>query len=570
MPEKKAAIRRPNASSPAANANGRARTGGGGGGGAKVGTVAQANAAKKKSGSGLRGFKSKEQFYRFYKMPIPKDSPAFKKAAQVRAKRLSDAKWLEAQAKLPPWYRACKVILRVTVMSIILSIVFQTLIRENKTLATIVSGQGSISGTMDSLMNAMTGVDELDTSNEMTWIHFQKAYKLHFQRTAPDTLEQWLNFAKSNKCEPFKQYKAIERDLYPFRKKLMRKKAQGNTQPLLDWDTILTIAAEYAAGAYMAVEIKDHTITIVHKDLSKWFEQHPTSDGSGWHGWKEEWKLHHNLEWLLEPVRAHTPPIQTRFVVNLHNIPKSPKDAAVPIFSMHHEHHHTDNDPQHPGNATLEIANKNRNGILDPRDDTTRDLLIPHLYTSGGMMGRGMTSSPGIGGFWFWPFYSSGPPLKSRQNMIAWRGATTGNYNPTHNPNTTNLVTNPQQLFFVGPRFDMMRKWGGTDVHPMTQFTTVQVDFAFTELTIANNEAHDEQTQQIMYQQARENFRFAKSLSFGQLQKYKYLLDVDGNGMFLCVYSIVWLEYKIVLFCCHYHFLTPHFDLNWFSFCIFL
>jgi hypothetical protein len=319
-------------------------------------------------------------------------------------------------------------------------------------------------------------------------------------------------------CEPFKMYNAIERDLAPFRRQ--------NANQKLKWKQFQHVATNYTAGAYLLVEIKDRKITIIDKQLEEWFHQNPSSDGRGWRGFMEELKLQWNLEWLLDPILYHEPPITTRFVINLHHEPKLPPNAPVPIFSFHHLAHHTDKDERHPGNLSLQIANKNRNGIIDPRDDTTRDLLMPHLYVAGGRLGAaGMTSSPAIGGFWFWPFYRRGKAWNKRRNTIVWRGSTLGNYEK----NATG------EKFFTGPRFTMMKLWAGQQVHPLDEKTPVNIDFAFTRFIIQGDEYMDANQKEAIRIAAKKEYRFARPLSYGRLQRYKYLLDVDGNGKRLYV-----------------------------------
>ena len=474
---------------------------------------------------------------------LKKNSPALKAARINRQKRLNAAKLLAAQAAIPVHFRALMVIFRVIIMSLVLFVMFRVMLKEKQLLAVknaIMLKGGS--GTMrDSLM---------------TWRSFQRAYETRYRRMPMDSFQAWLDFAQNEACEPFKMYNAIDRDLAPFRRRLQ------NNSTRFQWNKLESIATGYAKGAYLLVEIKDHTLTVLERDLSEWYDQHPTIPSaplsgtvSGTFGslrnlWRsyrifvETQKLLYNLQWLMDPVVRHKKPnpIHTRFVVNLHPTPKLPSlEAQVPIFSSHHEHHHTDADPTHPGSLALEIANKNRNGVIDPRDETTRDLLLPHLSVAGGRMGAaGMTSSPSIGGFWFWPFFREGKPWEKRKKTIVWRGSTLGNYRP-HNTirnDTVGSLESELDNFFVGPRFDMMKRWGGKEVHPIADDVDVNVDFAFTRLIVQGQEHMDPKTVQEIQTRAKNEYRFVnKRMSFGTMQKYQYLLDVDSNGKLSLIIS---------------------------------
>lgn len=478
---------------------------------------------------------------------LKKNSPALKAARITRQKRLNAAKFLAAQAAIPVQWRALMVIFRVIIMALVLFVMFRVMLKEKQLLAVknaIMLKGGS--GTMrDSLM---------------TWHSFQRAYETRYRRAPVEDFHAWLDFAQTEACEPFKLYNAIDRDLAPFRRQL-----KSNTTRF-HWDQLEAIATGYAKGAYLLVEIKDHSLIVLEQDLSEWYDQHPTIPSAPIDGTRrtfgtlrnwyrsyrvfiETRKLLYNLQWLMDPVIRHKKPnpIHTRFVVNLHATPKSPAtEAQVPIFSSHHEHHHTDADPTHPGSLALEIANKNRNGVVDPRDETTRDLLLPHLSVAGGRMGAaGMTSSPSIGGFWFWPFFREGKPWEKRQKAIVWRGSTLGNYR-THSTihNDTVGATNALEEFFVGPRFDMMKRWGGTGVHPIADNVDVNVDFAFTKLIVQGQEHMNVKTVEAIQTKAKNEYRFVnKRMSFGTMQKYQYLMDVDSNGTsvkFFCALTHVW------------------------------
>ncbi|CAB9520792.1 KDEL motif-containing protein 1 [Seminavis robusta] len=446
-----------------------------------------------------------------------KKSPAFKQARATRMRRLGAAKWAAAQAQIPVQWRALMVIFRVMIMSLVLFVMFRIMLKEKQLLA---------------IKSFLTRQQHSLATTKMSWKSFQHAYETRFRRPTPSSLQPWLNFAQENACEPFKMYTAIERDLLPFRK-IMNGGLEVHHPPhappeLLHWDKLQDIATNYTKGAFLLVQIRDHTLTILDSQLTEWFQQHPTVHSEkSLRGWWERQKLEWNLQWLMDPVIQHKPPIHTRFVINLHHRPRSPPDAVVPIFSSHSESYHTDADPTHPGDLSLEISNKNRNGVIDTRDPTTRDLLIPHLYVAGGRVGAaGMTSSPAVGGFWFWPFFRDGKPWEERKNVIAWRGSTLGNYDSTVEWGNHSQAHD----FFSGPRFSVMQQWGGTDIHPIQAESNVQVDFAFTKLLLQGEEHMHKTQEQTIKDAVQKEFRFAHRLSFRQLQKYKYLLDVDGNA----------------------------------------
>lgn len=477
--------------------------------------------ARRKPAAPLTGEQRQQQVNAYYDL---KKSPALKMARRNRMKRLGAAKWAAAQAQIPVQWRALIVIFRVLLMSLVLFIMFRVMLKEKQLLR---------------LKYMVTRQQHTLMQKKMSWKSFQRAYDTRFRRPAPDGYEKWLEYAQEQDCEPFLLYTAIERDLAPFRRSLTRKaEAQGLEDApklLLHWNELEETAINYAKGAYMLVEIRNNRLNIVQEDLTDWFDQHPILHNAyAWRKSLETHKLHWNLNWLLDAVVQHKPAITTRFVINLHHRPKSPKDAAVPIFSSHHEVHHTDNDEEHPGEMSLEIANKNRNGIIDPRDDTTRDLLLPHLYVAGGRMGAaGMTSSPAVGGFWFWPFFRQGKPWEQRKKAIVWRGSTLGNYQKYANSTADNNNSNNNNVaatFFDGPRFNMMKKWGSRTVQPIHPHVPVDVDFAFTKLVIPGEKQMSTKQKKAIRAAAEQQFRFAGRLSYRQMQKFQYLIDVDSNG----------------------------------------
>ena len=134
------------------------------------------------------------------------------------------------------------------------------------------------------------------------------------------------------------------------------------------------------------------------------------------------------------------------------------------------------------------------NTPIPPRNDNiTRDVHIPYVFT----MDRRNT-------LWFWPFVGPGKEFKKRKDTITWRGTTTG-------------------LWEKGHRFQMLEKYGGSGVHPLSERTpSVKVDFAFTNLW-SDDGANSKKLNTTRY-------RLGERMSYADMQEYKYVLDVDGAG----------------------------------------
>ena len=79
----------------------------------------------------------------------------------------------------------------------------------------------------------------------------------------------------------------------------------------------------------------------------------------------------------------------------------------------------------------------------------------------------------------------------------------------------------------------MMKQWGGDKkVHPIAQHVPVDVDFAFTKLLVQGETQLPPEQKKAIKAAAEQQFRFASRLSFRQMQKFQYLIDVDSNGTF--------------------------------------
>jgi len=239
----------------------------------------------------------------------------------------------------------------------------------------------------------------------------------------------------------------------------------------LHYDQVVNEVTNYS-DYHVVLEIQDNTLTFV-----RWKRPFDMT----WWKQVEAMYLRYCLRWLLRPLIQHKPSIATTFVFNLHDGPIKKENAPYPIFSSCHGSHDNDN-----------LVYDNRTMSSIERDNTiTQDVVVPY-YFSIGPIGRGL---------WFWPLYSRGPPWKQRKNTITWRGSTTGKWGDS-------------------PRFWLLQLYGRNGVHSFGQ-TNVDVDFAFTRVV-----------QNYRGQELPSKYRRADSVSYRDIQQYKYVLDVDGNGMY--------------------------------------
>ena len=124
-----------------------------------------------------------------------------------------------------------------------------------------------------------------------------------------------------------------------------------------------------------------------------------------------------------------------------------------------------------------------------------QDLLVPYHFSIG-HVGMGV-----------WPWWGSvssrGKPWRDRINAITWRGSTTGKWG-------------------TGPRFHLVETYGG-GLTPQPQLlpgTNVLADFAFVKVVQSDGRTLDSK------------YRVGNRMSYADMQKYKYVLDVDGNCKF--------------------------------------
>jgi len=218
------------------------------------------------------------------------------------------------------------------------------------------------------------------------------------------------------------------------------------------------------------------------------------------------------FRWLLEPVAAHRPPLNATYFFHLHDsaLQTYPEDT-IPIFSVCKMSYFTDNQPPPKDISNLLLQYNNKGDMryqstklfqpdeahhADVESFASHDLMIPY-YNAYAHVKYTVNPFP--------------PRLSRRKDAIVWRGSTTGGR-------------------LDAPRFELVRKFGGKDVHPIDpNVTTVMADFAFAKNVQSFNTG--------------EKLRFAGHKYYFQLQQYKYILDVDGNGKKL---MDLWYRFYIV------------------------
>lgn len=244
----------------------------------------------------------------------------------------------------------------------------------------------------------------------------------------------------------------------------------------LTYDEVVKEAMHYT-DYFAAYEVKNNGLT-----LTNWQSIFDTSLRRR----LEAFNLQRALKWLLKPLVHHKPPIHSKFVFNLRDEPTNIEDASVPIFSSCHASDFNDN----------LVYNNRTPAVSKMEEPIMRDLLVPY-YFSVGLQFRGL---------WFWPFYSRGPSWKDRKDSIVWRGSTTG------------------VPWGDAPRFWLLEQYGGSEVHEIVP--GVSADFAFVRVVQNDNG-----------QGLSETYRQQKALSYRDIQRHKYVIDVDGNCKYLNEYD---------------------------------
>jgi hypothetical protein len=317
-------------------------------------------------------------------------------------------------------------------------------------------------------------------SDSEDWIDFAQDYHKKFRRQPPKGLDAWMKYANRQQCQTRgPHYDALDIDMEFFRQQIQL----TNKGLPLDLDQVIPLGKQLT-NFFLAFSLENHKLTIVD------YQADWTVVGQTVHSAYTKLLFRR----LFEPIRQHTPPIKTKFIINLNDKPQVESvHATYPVLSFCKEDYYTDNKPIPP-----DILNNTHPTLIDDRAKHPKpagflaspDLLIP---------ARSSLTMDQLG-LWFWPFYSHGSPFHSRKNVIQWRGSTTGDWG-------------------TGPRFRLVRQFGGTGVHPLGD-SGVVADFAFTN-----------SVQKPKGAEANENiYRFTKYMKYKEMQDMKYIVDVDGNG----------------------------------------
>jgi hypothetical protein len=328
----------------------------------------------------------------------------------------------------------------------------------------------------------------------------------------------------------------------------------------------LNISTTTCTISYIAFELENHQLNVVAYQTD---EQHEQS-------------ILHLMTAFLQPLANHSPPLFSKFIFNLHDIPREDFDAlqaTYPMFSVCKMDYYTDN--QQPPSSW---RNKNETAIQTYADDLfskqpkepqrrgttttanksiidsdyyafapSKDLLVPYHFDL-----PFLSQDDSHRKWWqqkWWKqkclrqkkcrqqlrallsrfYHDDGdrqhhhhhrgpPPFARRNDVITWRGST----------------TSPWETL---PRFKLLREFGGSGIHPLTSNNNtnnssnstvknavnqkgggiVNADFAFTQ--VVQKPEHVETLSPGLY-------RFAPYMEYHQMQQSKYILDVDGNGTY--------------------------------------
>jgi len=323
------------------------------------------------------------------------------------------------------------------------------------------------------------------------WESFREDYQQRFNKTVtPDSLRPWLRYAQKHQCNERDYYDGIETDLQVFRDIIV---AQGN-QKFRQEDIVAKGANQ--TSFYMVLQLQNHKWTML--DTVDYHKKGPLP----------LMKIEKQLQWLMEPVRAHRPAINNTFFFNLHDGARN-KDSDRPIFSTCKQAYWTD-DVAIPTDE--EVVNLLVN-------DMTRFPFQQHNYqTYNGQVQDDHKMDAGIRDVLI-PFYNNLPtghagnepliyPLRSpfdeRDNSIVWRGSTTGPWG-------------------WGPRFKLVQTYGGDNVtffviDRNNKEDSIKVDFGFTLIVQGKNKTLPPHS------------RMADYMSYSDMQRHKYVMDVDGNS----------------------------------------
>jgi hypothetical protein len=328
------------------------------------------------------------------------------------------------------------------------------------------------------------------------WESFQADYKQRYNnRQPPQSLRPWLTFAKSLGCETKKYYDVIDYDLQAFRK--TARTADNVNRTLVPLDQVLKEAGTYS-NYRIEFSLHNHVLRthIVHDPNASWLNRFET------------YWIARAYQWLLRPLVQHQPPLTTNFVVSLHDGPRSPSNARAPIFSVSSQSYLTETD--RPARNQAEHLQNVFQTTTNNNDDSTRDLLIPY-YLSIGSFYFAIGHARGI---WCWPFYRHGRKWTEREPTVGWRGSTTGDW-------------------LTGPRFELVRRFGGSGIQPLRD-AVADIDTASTAKGKSSAVQADIAFMRVLQNDGREqldsSYRFASSVQYSDIQKHRYVMDVDGNG----------------------------------------
>ena len=329
---------------------------------------------------------------------------------------------------------------------------------------------------------------------ETDWKDFQNDYEQRFNNRPPPALRPWLHYARKHQCNERDFYSAIDTDIQVFRDIII-----AQDKKLFRQEEIVPLGIQQTSF-YMGLQLQNHTWTVLasvdyHKKGKRFLQT-----------------IQKQLTWLMEPVRAHTPALNATYFFNLHDGSRN-ENSTRPIFSVCKQAYWTDSVsiPTEDKVRQLQEALDNPNNrIFSPDQQHNYRTFNPQVIDND-------TMDAGIRDILV-PFYHNLPPLPQRRakqsslkfdlrnNTIVWRGSTTGPWG-------------------YGPRFQLVRKFGGASFNVPLSNTTiateaaiVNVDFGFTKIVQGKNKTMPS------------GFRMAGYLTSSQMQTNKYIMDVDGNS----------------------------------------
>lgn len=335
------------------------------------------------------------------------------------------------------------------------------------------------------------------TATKTEWTAFSHDYHQRFGRSPPLELQQWLAYAKRQKCETRQYYNSIDQQLKVFR-------TDPNSAAHYSLDDIVDEATSYTNG-FVVFSLNENKLTI---DKMQDNDSAPDFGGRPWwlakaERYYKEWAL----RWLLQPVVDHQPPISTKFVWNIMDEPAD--DPKFPIFSACGRRDDwanvdiTEDNQTHtvlPLLSTSQGHERSRESEVSVPETQVRDLLIPYHFSIGSIGTRG-----GDGNL-LWSLVRrmtcSNQAWRDRENAITWRGSTTGAWG-------------------TGPRFHLVNMdvdgMSNPDVWNRKNVSTVHHDFAFVKVI------------QEPVKELDPKYRTGGHMSYKEMQNFKYVLDVDGN-----------------------------------------